>query len=123
MFLLLTEIFLITDISVKDKMALVISFWHGKMNSELLQLARCKDATAEGLTTALLDILKESNILKTQMVGFPADTCNTMFGENNSVSQRLKQEIPHVCLLPSIIEEFVRGSELFQWLQKEGYFG
>ena len=121
MFLLLTEIFLITDISVKDKMALVISFWDGKMNSELLQLARCKDATAEGLTTALLDILKESNILKTQMVGFPADTCNTMFGENNSVSQRLKQEIPHVCLLPSIIEEFVRGSELFQWLQKEGY--
>jgi hypothetical protein len=67
MFLLLTEIFLITDISVKNKMALVISFWDGKMNSELLELARCKDATAEGLTTALLDILKESNIPKTQI--------------------------------------------------------
>lgn len=96
MFQLLTEIFLITDISVKNKMALVISFCDGKMNSQLLQLARCKDATAEGLTTALLDILKESNIPKTQMVGFSTDTCNTMFGENNSVSQRLKQEIPHL---------------------------
>jgi hypothetical protein len=108
-------------------MALVISFWDGKMNvSELLELARCKDATALGLTTALLDILKESNIPKTQMVGFSADTCNTMFGENNSVSQRLKQEIPHLvtmkctchsshlccskafAMLPSIVEEFVR---------------
>ncbi|KZS07402.1 Uncharacterized protein APZ42_028950 [Daphnia magna] len=65
-------------------------------------------------------------IPKTQMVGLSADTCNTMFGENNSVSQRLKQEIPHLvtvkctchsshlsyskafAMLPSIIEEFVR---------------
>jgi hypothetical protein len=33
---------------------MMIMFWYGKMNAELLELARCKDATAEGLTTAFL---------------------------------------------------------------------
>ncbi|KAK4017840.1 hypothetical protein OUZ56_033730 [Daphnia magna] len=65
-------------ISVKIKMALVISFWDGKMNSQLLELARCKDATAEGLTTALLDILKESKFPRLKWLDclqIPATRC------------------------------------------------
>ncbi|KZR97865.1 Uncharacterized protein APZ42_007030, partial [Daphnia magna] len=42
-----------TDISTKNKMAVVFSFWDGKLNSEMLKMKHCKDATAEGLFTAL----------------------------------------------------------------------
>ena len=42
------------DVSTKNKMAVVLSFWDGKLNSEMLKLKRVKDATAEGLFTALI---------------------------------------------------------------------
>jgi hypothetical protein len=35
------------DVSTKNKMAVVLSFWDGKFNSEMLKMKRCKDATAE----------------------------------------------------------------------------
>ncbi len=46
--------FFFADISTKNKMAVVLFFWNGKLNSEMLKMKRCKDATAEGLFTALL---------------------------------------------------------------------
>lgn len=62
----------------------------------MLKMKRCKDATAEGLFTALIAELAKSKISESQMVGFSADTCNTMFGEHNSVSQKLRALIPHL---------------------------
>jgi hAT family C-terminal dimerisation region len=107
-------------------MAVVLSFWDGKLNSEMLKMKRVKDATAEGLFTALIAELAKSKIPESRMVGFSADTCNTMFGERNSVSQKLRAQIPHLltvkcschschlcsskafAMLPALIEEFLR---------------
>lgn len=112
-------------------MAVVLSFLDGKFNSEMLKMKRCKDATAEGLFTALIAELAKSKIPESQMVGFSADTCNTMFGENNSVSQKLRALIPHLltvkcscqschlcsskafAMLPTLIEEFLRQLSAF----------
>ena len=107
-------------------MAVVLSFWDGKLNSEMLKMKRVKNATAEGLFTALIAELAKSKIPESRMVGFSADTCNTMFGERNSVSQKLRAQIPHLltvkcschschlcsskafAMLPALIEEFLR---------------
>ena len=35
-------------------MAVVASYWDGKVNPEMIKMKRCKDATAEGLYTALV---------------------------------------------------------------------
>jgi hypothetical protein len=85
------------DLSTKNKMAVVLSFWDWKLNSEMLKMKRCKDATAEGLFTALIAELAKS-IPESQMVGFSADTCNAMFGEHNSVSQKLRVLAYHIPL-------------------------
>jgi hypothetical protein len=64
------------------------SFWDGKLNSEMLKMKCCKDATAEGPTKALL-----SNLLS-QMAGFSVDTY--LFGKHNLVSQRLRAQISNL---------------------------
>ena len=107
-------------------MAVVASYWNGKVNPEMIKMKRCKDATAEGLYTALVAQLAKLNIPPHQMVGFSADTCNAMWGEHNSVVQKLKAENPHIVtvkcachishlcsskafgMLPTQLEEFLR---------------
>lgn len=97
----------------------------------MLKMKRCKDATAEGLFTALIAELAKSKISESQMVGFSADTCNTMFGEHNSVSQKLRALIPHLltvkcscqschlcsskafAMFSTLIEEFLRRLSAF----------
>jgi hypothetical protein len=49
-------------------MAVVFFFWDGKLNSEMIKMKRCKDTTAEGLTTALPSELAKSKIPESQMV-------------------------------------------------------
>lgn len=85
-----------TDISVKNKMAVVLVYWDGKYNVELLDLLRCLDASAAGLTESLISLLDREKIDKTKMVGFSGDTCNVMFGERNSVAQKLRDMIPGI---------------------------
>lgn len=92
----LINLYLITDVSTRNKMAIIISTWDGDLNVEFLDLVRCKDATAEGLTMAVLKALEDANTDYSKMVAFSSDTCNTIFGERNSVSQKLKLKIPHL---------------------------
>ena len=107
-------------------MTIVVSHWDGKLHSKMLKLKRVKDASAEGLNNALLTQLDKADIPRQQMVGFSADTCFVMFGNHNSVTTKLIEEIPHLltvkwachkshlvtsksfALLPKAIEEFVR---------------
>ncbi len=48
-----------TNLSTKNKMAVVTSYWEGKFNSDMLKMKRCKDATAEGLYSKLIKELFE----------------------------------------------------------------
>ena len=107
-------------------MTIVVSHCDGKLHSKMIKLKRVKDASAEGLNNALLTQLDKADIPRQQMVGFSADTCFVMFGNHNSVTTKLIEEIPHLltvkcachkshlvtsksfALLPKAIEEFVR---------------
>lgn len=84
------------DVSLRNKMAIVVTTWDGQLNTEVIDLARCQDATADGLTSVLFQTLKDANINPSNMVGFCGDTCNAMFGEHNSVAQKLRLQIPGI---------------------------
>ena len=77
-------------------MAVVIVYWNGKYQAELIGLMRCLDATATGLTNNLLELLDERQIDRNKMIGFSGDTCSVMFGRYNSVTQKLKELNPHI---------------------------
>ena len=80
-------------------MAIVVQYWNERkqdLSVGLLELLQCTDATAEGLSKKVLEVLKQSGIDPKQMVGFCADTCNVMFGRNKSVSTILKKANPNL---------------------------
>ena len=77
-------------------MAVFVTTWDGQLCTELIDLVRVEDSTAEGLTTNLLTTLEKSQINLNNMVAFASDTCNSMFGEFNSVTQKLKNKLPNL---------------------------
>ncbi|KAI9552177.1 hypothetical protein GHT06_022514 [Daphnia sinensis] len=119
-----------TDLSVQSQLGVVLQYFDIDefcQSQELLDLTNCHDKTAEGLAKAITDLLKEHEIDKEMVVGFCADTTNSMFGSRHSVSKLLTDEIPHIlCVkcschsihlcshyaslkLPKTIEDVVRG--------------
>lgn len=88
-----------TDVSVEKKLAVMIQYYDfkiGRLVVDLLDMVECLDGRAVTLTEKVLDLMKSRKIDLKMMVGFCADTCNAMFGVNNSVAVHLKKEIPNV---------------------------
>lgn len=119
-----------TDLSVKSQLAVVIQYFSEdsyRQEYEVVDVVECNDKTAVGLTKLVLDLLRKNDIDPQMIVGFCADTTNSMFGCNNSVSTHLKKEIPkilcvkcschsiHLCShyaslhIPKRVEDVVRG--------------
>lgn len=85
---------------------------------ELLDLVQCEDGKAATILQNFLSLLKQMNIPTERytlfvskpclllnlylhstffrFVGFSADTCNTMFGKNHSVTSLLKKNLPQL---------------------------
>lgn len=59
-------------------------------------------ATAGRLYDALINTFDDSDIPKKNVIGFASDGCNTMFGGNNSVAQRLNDNFPGLTLSKSV---------------------
>ncbi|KZS10201.1 Uncharacterized protein APZ42_025383 [Daphnia magna] len=119
-----------TDLSVQSQLGVVLQYFNideFRQSQELLDLTNCHDKSAEGLTKAITDLLKKHEIDKEMIVGFCADTTNSMFGSRHSVSKLLTDKIPqilcvkcschsiHLCShyaslqLPKTIDDVVRG--------------
>ncbi len=110
-----------TDLSVKSQLAVIIQYFsteNNRQQQELLDIINCSDKSAEALTKAVVGLLTQYGIKKELVVGFCADTTNSMFGVHHSVSTLLKNEIPQIfCVkcschsihLPKTIEDVVRG--------------
>ena len=119
-----------TDLSVKSQLAVIIQYFNTEDNcqqQELLDIINCSEKSAESLTNAVIGLLTQYGIKKELVVGFCADTTNSMFGVNHSVSTLLRNEIPdilcvkcschsiHLCShyaslnLPKSVEDVVRG--------------
>lgn len=119
-----------TDLSVQSQLGVILQYFDEeefRQKHELLDLTSCREKSAEGLTKAVTDLIEKYGIEKEMIVGFCADTTNSMFGAHHSVSKLLKDEIPqilcvkcschliHLCShyaslhLPKTIEDVVRG--------------
>ncbi len=88
-----------TDVSVEKKLAAMVQYYdvsRGRLVVELLDMICVADGTAKALTEATLSLMKNQNCDLNMLVGFSADTCNTMFGARNSVSVLLKAVVPQL---------------------------
>ena len=91
-----------TDVSVEKKLNVVVQYYdfdQKRLNCELLDLVKCTNGTAEAISNSLLGLISKTNCDLNNVVGFSADTCNTMFGVNNSVSTILKKAAPNIVLI------------------------
>lgn len=99
-----------------------------------VSLFKVSDATHEGLYQLIVEFFTTHEIpYKQNLIGFAADGANVMFGRYNSVSSKLKEDIPHLhtmkCIchslalcvshavekLPSSIEELL--SEVYCYIR------
>lgn len=88
-----------TDISTESVMAVVVKYFDDAQNKEstsLLGLPLLKGTSAEGLFATMKEELGANNMNLQNCVGFAADTTNVMFGINNSIVSRLKEDNPHI---------------------------
>lgn len=70
---------------------IVVKFWE---LSQVLISNFVVSATAERLYDCVISSFDDEEIPSDNIIGFGSDGCNTMMGENNSVSSRLKNEFP-----------------------------
>ncbi|KAL5238868.1 hypothetical protein ACI65C_006278, partial [Semiaphis heraclei] len=98
-----------TDVGTVKNMAIYVKYYNLENNKletkfwELVQLftdpeSAKKGATADILYNTLLNSFIENEIPMDNIIGFAADGCNTMFGEHNSVSAKLKEQFPDLYL-------------------------
>jgi hypothetical protein len=81
-------------------MAIVIKLFDEKalrVDTRLLNLVPVQGETAADLFELMKTDLAKHDVQITQLVGFAADTTNVIFGENNSIASRIKEENPN-CL-------------------------
>ncbi|KAI4455395.1 hat family dimerization domaincontaining protein-related [Holotrichia oblita] len=99
-----------TDVSTKKTCVIVVRYFDstvGKITSRLFDLVEVfKDdnikATADHLYTLVCNTMKEKNVNMKNLIGFGADGCNTMFGEHNSFTSRLKKDFPGIITVKCI---------------------
>jgi hypothetical protein len=125
-----------TDISTSKSSCIVLRYFDEKTLKvrsdfwELCQVFNESDSTptasGERLYNNIINSFQHKNIPLTNIIGFGADGCNTMFGEHNSVSSRFRDSCPgimtikcichslHLCasnackVLPRHLEDFAR---------------
>lgn len=125
-----------TDISTAKSSCIIVRYFDEKTLKvrsdfwELCQVFKEDDsiptASAERLYQNIIKSFQIMNIPLTNIIGFGADGCNTMFGEHNSVSSRFRESCPgiitmkcichslHLCasnackVLPRNLEDFAR---------------
>ncbi len=78
----------------------------GRLVVELFDMVEVKDGTAKSLTDTSLSLLRSNGINLDMLVGFCAETCNTMYGAHNSVSVHLKAGAPHLLTVKCSSEYF-----------------
>nr|CAH0103573.1 unnamed protein product [Daphnia galeata] len=90
-----------TDVTVDSQLAVMVQYWdpaESEMIVDVLDFVKCTDATADGLSKAVIERLDSLGI-RSRFVGFCADTCNVMFGKNHSVSTCLSEEFPSIVVV------------------------
>ncbi|XP_022818325.1 uncharacterized protein LOC111350857 [Spodoptera litura] len=105
-----------TDISTQKASCIVVRYFDKDKKQEVLskmwELCKVFDsenpdmvnqgATGENLYRVMTQSFLDKNIPLDNMIGFAADGCNVMMGENNSVASRLKENLPGIFILKCV---------------------
>ncbi|GBP33760.1 Target of rapamycin complex subunit lst8 [Eumeta japonica] len=104
-----------TDISTQKSSCIVLRFYDENSKqivSKFWELSKIFDssnpdlanegATGKNLFNALIKSFQDANIPLTNLIGFAADGCSVMMGENNSVSSRLKEHCPGIIIIKCV---------------------
>ena len=62
----------------------------------LIQIVSCPDKSTIGIIKTISDVFEELGIDTRMLFGYCADTCNSMFGANHSVSTLLREKVPQI---------------------------
>ena len=73
-----------------------------KVISQFYEMIPTVSATAESIYKHLVDTFSKDDIPLANILGFAADTTNSMFGEHNSVVSRLKSANPNIYFMRCI---------------------
>ncbi|KAI8116121.1 Zinc finger protein 862 [Lucilia cuprina] len=94
-----------TDITIEKYLGIVIRYY-SKTNknivSTFLQLCPLEDGSAQGITSAILNVLKEFNLNISNMVGLGTDNARVMTGINRGVIANLKEKNKNIVLVPCV---------------------
>ena len=88
-----------TDCTIDKQLAIMVVFFSEKdlkLHVKVLDMVKCSDGSAEGLTNRIEQVIEENSIPWQNIVGFCADTTNVMFGANRSASTLMKAMVPHI---------------------------
>ncbi|KAE8745949.1 hypothetical protein FOCC_FOCC007310 [Frankliniella occidentalis] len=99
-----------TDIGTIKSMAVCVRFHEGvKVITKFWKLVQVfseknpdeanEGATARRLFDLLMKSFTDEGVPLVNLIGFASDGCNTMFGSNNSVAQRLQETFPGITVL------------------------
>lgn len=92
-----------TDIFGMNIVCFLIRYLHrGQTCTDLLDLMRIKECTAENLYRCFQYCLKTYNLLISNMIGVCVDSVNVMNGADNSLPSRLLADNNEICILPCI---------------------
>jgi len=98
-------------------------FWEDdiKIHTKLLNFFEVKDLTALGLFNTFKPLLKDHKLNISNMIGFSADTTNVMFGEHNSIVEKLRRESPDCIFVKCVCHSIalaVSKARLFRVVRK-----
>lgn len=88
-----------TDISTEKQLAICVSYFDYERCEviysfyDMISVNKCD---AQSLYSAIRVSFQEKKIPLDNIIGYSSDTCNVMFGENQSVTFLMKADLPHI---------------------------
>lgn len=90
-----------TDVAIKSNLVIVIKYHSEITNTvktKLLNLVEIKDKSVEGQFTILVNEISKHGMKMENLIRLSADATNVMFGEHNSIVQKIKSISPDCSL-------------------------
>lgn len=85
-----------TDVSSRKCLAVVVRYFHKKLETNFLALLEVPEATASILFKAIMDLLAKFDIPVKNLVGYGADNASTMMGSTSGLKAKFKEVVPRI---------------------------
>lgn len=97
-----------TDIGTIKHLCVVVRYSkNNTIKDNFFSLIPLSRADSQTLYDVIVDLFNSNNIpYKNNLIGFAADGANVMMGKQNSLMTRLKNDVPHLCVVKCICHSF-----------------